>query len=116
MKIHIGRVVAVALAATWVLLWSGSLAVALQDHSHEVVGPAGHGSFEAAFMTLVGITQPLGLLAGVVLGQGPSGRAGIVLVWCVAGLLGAIQWAGVGVIAVATWRQFRPQRTTLRLR
>ncbi len=67
-------------------------------------------------MALVAITQPLGLLAGVFLAPiAPSGRAGIVLLWCAAGVLGAIQWTAVAAVAAALWRQFRPHRTTLHL-
>jgi hypothetical protein len=83
-RLRLGRVVGIGLAAGYTSAWAGTLFVALQDHSGEVLAPGGHGALETAVMTLIAITQPLGLLAGVVLGSPVTGRAGIILFWCVA--------------------------------
>ncbi len=112
MNLPIRRAAILLVASGYGVAWAGSLAVALQDHSGDVAGPQGHGAFETAGMVLVGITQPLGMLAAPLLGNGSSGRGGIVLFWCVAGLLGAIQWAGIAAAGAAIWGQFRPQRAT----
>jgi hypothetical protein len=114
---RVGRWVAVVASVAYLAVWGVSLTVALQDHSHEVMRPDGHGKLEAAVLTLVGITQPLGLLAGLIVGSSAaSGRAGIVGVWVFAGVLGAAQWIGVAVVLRAVWTQFRPSRTTLHIK
>jgi hypothetical protein len=116
MKVSVGRMAIVLLAAAYVLVWGSSLVVALQNHADEVLEPAGHGALETSFIVLSGITRPVGMLAHVILNPAPSGRAGIVVLWCVAGVLGAIQWTAVTGMAVLIWRQFRPRPTTLTLR
>ena len=116
MKVSAGRMAIVLLAAAYVSVWSASLVGALQDRANEVLGPGGHGALETSFMVLSGITRPFGLLAHVILNPVPPGRAGIVALWCVAGVLGAIQWTAVTAIAVLIWQQFRPRPTTLPLR
>jgi hypothetical protein len=117
MKTKLGRWIAVLAGLTYVAAWAASLVVALRDHSREVLPPDGHGTLEAAYMTLVGITQPLGLLAGPLLAPvEPSGRPGTVLLWCVAGILGALQWIGVATVVRTVWTQFWPTRTTLHLK
>ena len=116
MKVSVERMVVAVLAAIYVSVWAASLLVALQSHPDELLAPTGHGTLEASFMALGGITRPLGMLAQAVLDPAPRGRAGIVNLWCVAGVLGAIQWAAVGGIATLIWQQFRPQKTTLSLK
>jgi hypothetical protein len=116
-RARVGFWAAVVAAAVYLTAWGVSLTVALQDHADEVLGPNGHGALEAAVATLVGITQPLGLLAGLLLTfPASSGKAGIVVVWCVAGALGAVQWVGVAAVARAVWNQFRPTRTALHIK
>jgi hypothetical protein len=116
-KANVSRWAILAAAAAYFVVWSVSLAVALQDHSRELVPPDGHGALEVAFLTLVAITQPLGMLAGPIVGSfAQSGRTGVVLVWLVAGVLGAAQWIGVVAGARAVWAQFRPTRSALHIR
>ena len=98
---------------------------------HPDLGPKGlgeSGSYNArefempqavadqALATLIAITQPLGLLAAALLGSATSGRAGIILFWCVAGILGAIQWTGITAVGVLLWQHFHPDRSALDLR
>src|SRR5262245_47472232 len=105
-----------ALVTAYVAVWMASLVAALRAPSQETLGPAGHGMVEGAVMVLIGISQPLGLLASTILSSAPSGRAGLVLLWCIAGSLGALQWVGIAAVARAIWRQFRPGPRSLRLR
>jgi hypothetical protein len=117
MKLRVSRWMFFVAATAYVTLWAGSLSVALFAHPDEALGPTGHGSLEAAYQVLVGITAPLGLLAGLVLAAfEPPGRLGILLAWCGAGALGAIQWLAILAVARAAWAQFRPCTTDLRLR
>jgi hypothetical protein len=111
------RCATAALGALYFVVWAASLLWALRGDSSEFGRPGGHSSLEVAYFTLVGITQPLGLLAGVLLSSwAPSGRIGITLFWCVAGLLGAMQWLAIALAVRGVWRVFRPSSTSLDLR
>ena len=117
MKANVARWLVTAAALAWLATWAWSLVVALQDHSREVLPPDGHGILEGAYLALVAISQPLGLLAGPIVGaMAPSGRPATVLFWLVAGLLGALQWIGILALGKALWRQFRPIQTSLRIK
>jgi hypothetical protein len=117
MKAKVARWVVTAVALVWFTTWASSLVVALRDHSREVLPADGHGTLEAAYLILVAISQPLGLLAGPIVGAlAPSGKTGIVLFWLVAGLFGVLQWIGILALGRALWRQFRPTQTSLRIR
>ncbi len=117
MKIRLGRWLAAAAATTYLVVWGWSLIVALGDHSHEPLPADGHGMLEGAYMVLVGITQPLGLLGGTALASlGVSGPGGTVLLWCISGVLGAVQWIGVIAVLRAVWLQFRHRRMTLHIK
>ncbi len=117
MKAKVGRWLITAVALLWLAAWASSLVVALGDHSREVLPADGHGTLEAAYLILVALSQPLGLLAGPIVGAvAPSGRTGTVLLWLVAGLLGGSQWVGVLALGRAAWRQFRPNETSMHIR
>jgi hypothetical protein len=109
MKLGVSRWILVLIACAYLAIWSASLVVALLADPREALGPSGHGTLEAAYMTLVGISAPLGLLAFQILATfEPSGRLGIVFAWCGAGFLGAIQWLAILAVARAIWEHYRP--------